>query len=318
VYQALPVAITVEGANILTRSLMIFGQGAMRCHPYLYDEMQTLQAEDEAAGLAAFEPLLLAHGGHVGRNLARLLVLGLTAGRYSNTPRGASPFSRRWYQRINHFSAALATCSDCALGILGGDLKRRELLSARLGDVHSELFIACSVLKFHDAQDEDPAVTAHARYAVQRSLHNAQKALLAFLDNFPQRPLALVLRGVCFPLGRVVKAPDDHQIRELGGLIMDPNPVRKALAQYVFVSDDPEDAVGRVETTYRLLLEVEEAWQAFTRARSRGELEAQSLDAALGEAAAKGVIQQEDVKTLSEYDARRYDCLLTDQFDQLV
>lgn len=316
-YHALPVAITVEGANILTRSLMIFGQGAMRCHPYLYEEMQCLQREDEQQGLDAFEPLLLKHLAHVGGNFARVVWYGLTASRFSPVPADTSELSRRGYQRINQLSAALACCADVALGVLGGDLKRRELLSARLGDMHSELFIACSILKFHDCQPSSEAATAHAGYALQRALNAAQEALLAFLANFPVRWLAGLLRVICLPLGRFANAPDDEQVRALGDLIMEPNPVREALAEYVYVSDDPQDAVGRLETTYRMLLEVDDAWQAFSRARNKGELQATALEEALQEAVEKGIIRAEDAGPLSEYDARRYDCLLTDHFESL-
>ncbi|MCB1843159.1 MAG: DUF1974 domain-containing protein, partial [Halioglobus sp.] len=318
VYQALPVAITVEGANILTRSLMIFGQGAMRCHPYLFDELQTLQRDDRDAALQAFDPLLLAHLGHVGGNAARVLVYGLSAPLTAPTPHNCSEFSERWYRLISRFSASLALSADVALGVLGGDLKRRELLSARLGDVHSQLVIACSILKFHDQTASSEASTAHAEYAVRSALHSAQGALLAFFDNFPLRWLALILRGMCFPTGRVLKAPGDEQVRTLGALIMEPNPVRDTLAGFVYLSTDPEDAVGRVETTYRMLLEVEDAFVAFVKARSKGNIDADDLEEGLSEAAQKGIITAEDVPRLLEYDRRRYDCLLTDQFDQLV
>jgi acyl-CoA dehydrogenase len=317
-YHALPVAITVEGANILTRSLMIFGQGAMRCHAYLFDEMQTLEYDDEEAGLDAFEPLFQQHLGQIGRNFARLVWFGLTVSRISSTPGEASDFSRRWYQRINQLSAALATCSDVSLGVLGGDLKRRELLSARLGDVHSELFIACSVLKYHDSGPASEEATAHAEYAVRRSLHTAQRALAAFCRNFTMPWLGRLLQLLCLPPGSGVAAPSDDQVRELGELIMQPNPVRNSLAQYVYVSRDPEDAVGRLQTTYELLLQVDKAWQAFARARDKGEIEADSLQAALREAADKGIIAESDIEPLAEYDIRRYDCVLTDNFEKLT
>ncbi|MCB1690056.1 MAG: acyl-CoA dehydrogenase [Halioglobus sp.] len=316
-YHALPVAITVEGANILTRSLMIFGQGALRCHPYLFDEMQSLQHEREQAGVNEFEPLFLQHLGHVGSNFSRLLLYGFTAARFSPVPAEAGEFSKRWYQRINQLSAALAFCADVALGTLGGDLKRRELLSARLGDVHSELFIACSILKYHDSQASGAAATLHADYAVRQSLASAQHALAAFCRNFPVRWLGRVLQLACLPPGSSVHAPGDDQVRDLGDLIMEPNPVRTALADMVYLSSDPEDAVGRLETTYQLLLEVESAWQVFARARSKGELSAQDLEGALKEATDKGLITADEAAALAEYDARRYDCLLTDHFDQL-
>ncbi|MEZ5572528.1 MAG: acyl-CoA dehydrogenase [Halioglobus sp.] len=316
-YHALPVAITVEGANILTRSLMIFGQGALRCHPYLFDEMQCLQHEDEQAGIDAFEPLFLQHLSHVAGNISRLVLYGITATRWCPAPDQSSSFSKRWYQRITQLSTALASCADFALAILGGDLKRRELLSARLGDVHSELFIACSILKYHDSNVLSAEASAHAEYALRRSLNSAQQSLAAFCNNFPLRWLGVVLRLMCLPPGSRVRAPDDDQIRNLGELIMEPNPVREALAAMVYVSTDPSDATGRLETTYEMLLEVDSAWQTFSRARSKGELGALDLSGALAEAVAKDIITAEEATALAAYDARRYDCLLTDHFDQL-
>ncbi|MBK6510669.1 MAG: acyl-CoA dehydrogenase [Haliea sp.] len=316
-YHALPVAITVEGANILTRSLMIFGQGALRCHPYLLKEMQCLQREDEQAGIDAFEPLFLAHLGHVASNASRLLVSAFALTRCLPAPPSASRFSRPWYRRIGQISAALACSADVALAVLGGNLKRSELLSARLGDIHSELFIACSILQYHDAGAQSAAATAHAEYAVRRALYNAQSALAAFCQNFPVRGLGWLLKLLCLPPGSVVRAPDDNLVRMLGGLIMEPNPVRASFSEMVFVSDDPDDAVGRLETTYSLLLQVDDVWQAFARARGKGELEAVEIADALREAAAKGIIDTADIEALANYDTRRYDCLLTDDFHQI-
>jgi acyl-CoA dehydrogenase len=317
-YHALPVAITVEGANILTRSLMIFGQGALRCHPYLFDEMQALQDSDEQAAIDTFEPLFLGHLGHVASNFSRLLLYGITASKLSEMPAGATNVSKRWYQRINQLSAALAVCADVALGVLGGDLKRRELLSARLGDVHSELFIACSILKYHDSEPRCDAATEHAEYALHQSLNRAQSALAAFCRNFPVRWLGHVLRFICLPPGSAVPPSDDNKIRRLGDLILEPNPVRAALAEKVYLSSDPTDAVGRLETTYQMLLEIDDAWQIFSRAYSKGELGSTDLDTALHEAAKKGLITAEQIPALAEYDARRHDCLLTDHFEELV
>ena len=324
IYRTTPVAITVEGANILTRSLMIFGQGSMRCHPHLFEELEALQQEDEQEGLNAFEPLLLAHLGHTSSNMARTLVYGLSGGYSSPLPDDCDDFSAPWYKKINHLSAALATCSDVALGTLGGGIKRNELLSARLGDIHSELLIASSILKYRNSQQQNnqsqcEVNDAHALYALQRSLNNAQQALLAFCNNFPQRWLGMFMRLLCLPLGRRYKAPNDEQIRLLGKLIMDPNPVRESLKQYVFMSDNPEDAVGRVETTYQMLLDVDSSWQAFSRALSKGKLgdASTSLDDALKEAVSQGIISEADVTPLKEYNQRRYDCVLTDHFEKL-
>jgi acyl-CoA dehydrogenase len=316
-YHALPVAITVEGANILTRSLMIFGQGAMRCHPYLYAEMQTLQESDREQALSQFEPLLMQHLAHAAGNLVGLLYMGLTHARFSTVAAGADGFDTVWFRRINHFSVALAAATDIALAVLGGDLKRREMLSARLGDVHSQLVIACSVLKFHGAGKRNDVADAHAAFALQSAIHGAQEAFIDYCDNFPLRWLGKLLRVLCLPFGRVVLKPDDDQVRQLGDLIMEPNPVRMALSAYVFVPTDPEDAVGRLQTVYNTLLDIEKPWQAFTQAWHKGELQADSLDEALAAAVAAGVINSDEQEQIRAYETMRYDCLLTDNFESL-
>ena len=316
-YHSVPVAITVEGANILTRSLMIFGQGAMRCHPFLFEEMQAMQLEDSAEGLKKFDKLFISHLGHICNNMLRTKVLGILGGRLSSVPANADDFSKRWYQRINLLSAALASMSDIALGILGGNLKRRELLSARLGDVHSQLFIACAILKFHSAHPRTRAEDAHAEYALTRALYIAQEALRDFADNFPQKWIAKMIRFVTMPFGNIVNKPNDNLIRELGDLIMEENPVRQMLAQYLYVSHDPQDAAGRVESTYQLLLSLGPVWHAFLKAKNSGKISGATTEELAKDAAAKNIIQPHDVAKVVEYDARRFDCLLTDAFEKL-
>lgn len=316
-YQSVPVAITVEGANILTRSLMIFGQGAMRCHPYLFEELQAMQAADQTEGLKAFDRLFIHHLGHVFGNLVRTKVLGITRGLFSEVPANADNFSTRWYQRINVLSASLAVTSDFALAILGGNLKRRELLSARLGDVHSQLFIACAILKYHSAHARTPEEDIHAEYAITLAMYKAQEALLAFYDNFPMRSVAGLLKLVTFSTGRISARPTDELTRQMGDLIMEDNPIRQHLGQFVYVNLDAEDATGRVESTYQMLLSLGPVWNTFLRAQSTGKVNGATFEARLQDAASKNIIQQSDVARLLEYDARRFDCLLTDSFDKI-
>lgn len=316
-YQSVPVAITVEGANILTRSLMIFGQGAMRCHPYLFEEMQALQMDDKSKALKAFDKLFTAHLGHVFNNMLRTKLLGFLGGRFSSVPANADDFSKRWYQRINLLSAALASMSDIALGVLGGNLKRRELLSARLGDVHSQLFIACAILKFHSTHTRTRAEDAHAEYALNKSIYKAQEALRDFADNFPLRRFAKLLSWLAMPCGKIVYKPNDNLIRELGDLILDDNPVRQHLGQYVYVNHDPEDPAGRVESTYQMLLSLGPVWHNFIKAKNAGKLSGKKIEEQAQDAVAKNIIQPQDAARVVEYDKRRYDCLLTDAFDAL-
>lgn len=314
-YHSVPVAITVEGANILTRSLMIFGQGAMRCHPYLFNEMQAMQDEDQARGLETFDKLFTAHLGHVFSNAVRAKLLGITRGHFSDVPANADDFSARWYQRINLFSAAFATMSDIALAVLGGNLKRRELLSARLGDIHSQLFIACSILKYHSAHQRTRAEDAHAEYALHSALYKAQEALIDFADNFPVSWVTRLMKFAVMPWGRVISKPCDDLVRELGDLMLEDNPVRQKLGQYLHVSLDPQDAAGRVESTYQMLLALGPLWTTWLK--NQHKLSGATMAEKLQDAVSKNIIQPQDVDRLLQYDARRYDCLLTDNFEKL-
>ncbi len=309
-YQTVPIAITVEGANILTRSMMIFGQGAIRCHPFLADELLALN--DQSAGAAQrFDALFSAHLGHTASVLSRALLLALSAGRLSAAGRGR-PLAA-YYRKLDRLSAAFAATADIALVTLGGDLKRRELLSARLGDVHSQLVISSALLKFHDEQEDSDAATAHAEYALRRSLAAAQGALNALYRNFPQRWLGVLLKGLLFPFGDLESGPDDGQIRQLGEMIMNEQPVRQMLAESVYVSSDPDDACGRVLSCFQQLLAVEADYEQFLRAE--GHLPGRNIDEKLQAAVGAGIVTAEQAQNIADYDARRYDCLLTDAFD---
>ncbi len=314
-YHSVPVAITVEGANILTRSLMIFGQGAMRCHPFLFNEMQAMQDEDQDRGIKTFDKLFTAHLGHVLSNMVRTKLLGLTRGHFSSVPANADDFSARWYQRINLLSASFASMSDIALAVLGGNLKRRELLSARLGDIHSNLFIACAILKYHSAHPRTRAEDVHAEYAITAALNKAQQALIEFSDNFPVGWVAKMVRYLTLPYGKIVLKPTDDLTRELGDLMLEDNPVRQSLAQYVYVSHEQEDAAGRVESTYQMLLALGPLWTTWLK--NQNKLSGANMAEKLQDAVSKNIIQPQDVNRLLEYDARRFDCVLTDAFDKL-
>jgi acyl-CoA dehydrogenase len=317
-YQAIPIAITVEGANVLSRSLMIFGQGAMRCHPYLYDELQAIQDEEQERGLDKFDGLFLKHAGHALGNISRGFVFALTAGRLAATPANANDFSAPWYRLITRYSAVLASLSDVAFALLGGDLKRREMLSARLGDVHSDLLIACAILKYHATLPRDDANDSHARYALHRVFNHAHGALDDFSRNFGHCGVARLLKGLFFPFGRPCRAhaADDDLVRTLGEQIMSPTSVRDALAANAYISQDPEDSIGRVEATYNKLLEVESDYLAFLKAEGHGQISGATMRERIENAAAQGVIPQDRVEAIIDYDAMRYDCLLTDAFDK--
>ncbi|MDB6061587.1 MAG: acyl-CoA dehydrogenase [Verrucomicrobiaceae bacterium] len=314
-YQAVPIGITVEGANIMTRSLMIFGQGAMRCHPYLFDEYTLLAQPDNADTRARFDKIFFKHVGFTSSRFLRMFVLGLFGNIFAAAPPNASPFARKWCQQIDRFSSTLAVTADVGLVIMGGSLKVREMLSARLGDVLSQLFIASSIIKFHASLPADPINDLHAEYALRRAFVEAQRALIGFYENFPVRFFGWFLKHLAFPLRMPVKHATDQMTRDLGMAIMQPGSVRDAISECAYRTFDENDAQGRLELTFQLLHEVEPQLIVMRKAHRKGEIVGSNFDQQLIDAIQKGVIPAIDHHKLSEYERLRRECLYTDVFD---
>ena len=244
-YQAVPVGITVEGANILTRSMIIFGQGAIRCHPYLVREMDAATSEDEAAGQQEFDSALVGHMGYFVKNLCRAFVYSI-----SGSHLAGSPMSGRigaYYQRLGQMSAAFAVTADLVLMILGGAFKRKEKLSGRFADALSYMFYASAVLKkFEDdgrPRLDIPLVEWSAKYC----LYQIQMALDEILRNFPVKWLGLLVRVVLFPLGLSLRQPNDSLSHRVAALLIKPGKARDRLTQGIFISDDENDITGCLE-----------------------------------------------------------------------
>ena len=317
-YQAIPVSITVEGANILTRSLMIFGQGAMRCHPYLFDELQLLQQEDKSGAIKDFDTLFFKHLGYTFNRGAKAFVAGYLGGS-NKVPRFANKFTRPYYQHVNRLSAGFALTADMALGLLAGDLKRKEMLSGRLADIHAHLFIITAILQFYQHGSQSEAERLHARVALDDSLYAIQEAFFAFFANFPNRMAAKLVRFVTFPTGRIFSPVNDELKRQLGDVFMADgvdNPFRDYLKKMVYYNTNPDDITGRLESTYQALLGVEPLWQRFKKAEHHGEFAGLSFEDHVVSASQQAFITEEEAEVLIEYNAMRFDSLLTDVFDE--
>ncbi|MDX2373570.1 acyl-CoA dehydrogenase [Psychrobacter sp. PP-21] len=317
-YQAIPVSITVEGANILTRSLMIFGQGAMRCHPYLFDELQLLQSEDKAAATQEFDTLFFKHLGYTFNRGAKAFVAGYVGGS-NDAPSFADAFTRPYYKHINRLSASFALTADMALGLLAGDLKRKEMLSGRLADIHSHLFIATAILQFYEYGSKSESERLHAEVALQNSLYTAQEAFVSFFANFPNRMAANVVSFVTFPSGRIFTPAGDELKRQLGDTFMDDfaaNPFRDYLKTMVYYNTDADDVTGRMEHAYQTLVEIEPLWQKFKKAEHQDSFEGLTFEDHVVHASQNGGITEEEAEVLIQYNAMRFDSLLTDTFDE--
>ncbi|MDX1514383.1 MAG: acyl-CoA dehydrogenase, partial [Gammaproteobacteria bacterium] len=243
-YQGVPIAITVEGANILTRSLIIFGQGAIRCHPFVLKEMEAASDPDVERGLVQFDDALFAHLGYFLSNAARALVLGLSGARITAAPVGGTV---GWYYRqLSRMSACLALVADVCMALLGGRLKRMERLSARLGDVLSYLYLASATLKrFHD-QGSQQADRPLLHWACRDALYGIQTALDELFRNFPGRWVGVCLRLLVFPLGMPYAAPNDENDRRVARLLLTPSAARDRLTEGVYIGG-PGEPAGRVE-----------------------------------------------------------------------
>jgi acyl-CoA dehydrogenase len=251
-YMATPIAITVEGANILTRSLIIYGQGAIRCHPFVLRELQAAGDEDLDRGLIEFDDALFGHIGYAISNVARSFFLALTHAKFSQVPLNTP--TRRYYQNINRYSAAFALASDFAMLTLGGDLKKRELLSARLGDILSAMYLASCVLKHFENQGRRATDLPLVEWSVRTLMYQAQESLHEFLLNFPNRPVSWLLRFFMFPRGRTYKNPSDQIGSRVVDLVTTPGESRERLSEYAYTTLEPGNPLGKLQGRKRLNL----------------------------------------------------------------
>ncbi|WP_442596228.1 acyl-CoA dehydrogenase [Parapusillimonas sp. JC17] len=254
-YRALPVAITVEGANILTRSLIVFGQGAIRSHPYLMEEVFALGNPDQAAGQDAFDALIWKHLAHGAKNALRAVGHAWTAGLFASAPGRAGPASG-YYRRLGRYASAFALVSEAALLSLGGSLKRKEMLSARLGDILAELFLVSAVLKrWHDEGRHESDLPL-LRLCAQQGFCTIEKRLSDVLHNLPARGLALALRAMLLPPGMSAGAPDDALMAACANILLEPSDTRDRLVGAVWEGHD-SPAVEQLERAYELMIEAQ-------------------------------------------------------------
>jgi acyl-CoA dehydrogenase len=251
-YQQVPIAITVEGANILTRCLIIFGQGAIRCHPYVLKEMSATRETDRAKALRDFDDAFFGHVAFTLSNVVRSFVYGITGGAFIAKPRAAHAPLHAYYRAATRLATVFALLADVSMFVLGGDLKRRERISARLGDVLSQLYLISATLKrFEDEgrqEDDLPLV----RWGVEDSLYRAQQALDGVLANYPKRFAAGLVRVLAFPFGLPHREPSDRLGSEIAELMQTPGAARDRLVSDSYVPHPDVDALGYGELVFEL------------------------------------------------------------------
>lgn len=311
-YQGAPVAITVEGANILTRSMIIYGQGAIRCHPYVLAELSAANNQDQQQALNDFDHALFGHIGFAISNICRSLWFSFSGSYALSAPYNDD--TRRYYQLMTRFSSNLAMLSDIAMLTLGGDLKRRERISARLGDILSYLYLASATLKRYNDEGRQTADLPLVQWAVEDSLYNVQQAIDELINNFPNRIVAKMLRLIILPLGSWLKKPSDNTDHKVAALLQYPNATRSRLGQGQYLTREPENVLGQLEQTLEDIIACEPIFDKICRELGQ-RLPFYELDLVAKKGLEAKIISEEEAALLTATEIARKATIDVDDFD---
>ncbi len=303
-YQGIPISITVEGANVMSRNLLIFGQGSMACHPFIRDEFYAVANEDKAA----FREIIWKHIQYFMQNFAKAICSAWTGGVFISAPNSSM---KREYKRLTRLSHAFAWLADLSLIYLGGDFKRRERLSARLADGLSYLYMAMAALRNVQLNEDNPDEQVHAQWAVAYCYYHAQKSMIGLCHNFPSKILGFLMRLVAFPFGQTMRYPTDKLEQKLARLMTQNNHFRECLKKLVYLSGDSTQPVDRMEHALQLIIQNEGL------AKKVGDLKKVKfgqLSGKLQEKVAKKELTQQEMDALLAIEAARWDAILVDEF----
>ncbi len=291
-YQAIPIGITVEGANILTRSMIIFGQGAIRCHPWVVRELQAAENPNKSEGLEQFDHAFWAHVALSLRNAASALFYGLTAGIFISTPESRH---KRVYQHLTRFSTAFSLTSDVLMATLGGSLKLKEKLTGRMSDILSEMYLLSAALKAVEA-DSTVDQTALFEWNCQHSFDKIQSSFIAITSNLP-KPLGWLLRALIFPLGQHYCPPSDALGKQVAGAVLTPGPLRDLLTSGLYRSNKQDAPDFILEEAFLLTVAIDPLEKTLRHAVKAGKLD-QHHGELLNQAVEHGILTQEQAQQL--------------------
>ncbi len=293
-YMETPIGITVEGANILTRSLIIFGQGAVRCHPYVFEEIRAALKKDQS-GIVDFDKAFFAHVGMFYSNKIRAFILGLTSSYGTIAPKSDL---KRYYQHFSRFSAAFSWLSDVSMITLGAELKRNEQLSARLGDMLSLLYMGSAVI-YHYEQQQDKQALPLAQWVCQDIVYRLQTAIHEFLLNFPFRWLARAMRWIVLPLGRRVNPPSDQLGKRVAALLMEPGRTRAQLSDMVYTGKTPtKNPLNLLEEALIASLKVERLLKRLSKAEKEQVVSGMTFEMKVNSAVKNSILTSEEANQL--------------------
>lgn len=306
-YQNSPIGITVEGANILTRNLIIFGQGAIRCHPYVFAEMESVRTNN----LTNFDKAFWGHAGFIFANITKSLIFAFTDARFTSTPESKM---KRYYQLIHRYSTNLAFLADFSMALLGGELKRKETISARLGDVLSNLYLASAVLKRFHVDGEPEADAPIVEWSCQELLHKSELAIKGVITNFPASWARLVLKLFLQPFGSQRPQPSDKLGHKLAHLLTEPSEARSRLTRFAFVEPLDNCPLGRLEDAFQKICAITDLEKKVSRAAREGALHSLTLLEQIDEAEHAGILDAKQAQQLKDAEYARQEAIAVDDF----
>jgi acyl-CoA dehydrogenase len=314
IYIATPIGITVEGANIMTRTLIIFGQGALRAHPFAYAEVKAVDARD----VKAFDKAFWGHIGHVVKNLCRSVVLSLSRGYFASSA-DVHPQMKRYVRRLKWSSASFAILADIAMASLGGQLKLKEKITGRFADILAHMYIATAVIRRFEAEGRLEEDLAFVHYNLKHCMAEIQKAFDGLFDNLKVPGLRWFFKGWLGAWSRINSMgsqASDGWSHAIASAMLKPGSVRDRLTDGIYLPTDRKQALGRLEYAFELVIKSEAAEKKIRKAVHAGVLPKKKTHLLLDEAREKNVITADEFKLIQESDSVRYDAILVDDFSE--
>ena len=312
-HESAPIAITVEGANIMTRSLIIFGQGAFRCHPYVLKEIEAVNIEDQQEAIEQFDLHFFNHIGYTITNAASSLIRGITD-KFTDSP--VLDETAIYYRAINRFSAAFALLTDLSMLVIGGSLKRKESISARLGDILSALYLASTALKYYEDIGDKESELPLLHWTQKTLINEAQEKIHQTLSNFPNKLVSILLRLIIFPLGRNFAGPSIEDTLKIGRLISRKTKTRENLIQGIYLQDEETNVYAQMNKALKLYEQCKQASSEIKKAKKKGLITGNSFNELVQSAQKECILSKEDAEALIQYNLLADQIINVDDFSQ--
>ena len=312
-HESTPIGITVEGANIMTRSLIIFGQGAFRCHPFVLKEIEAVNIEDEREAIEQFDIHFFKHIGYTITNAASAFVRGITD-KFTDSP--VLDETAIYYRAINRFSASFALLTDVSMLVIGGSLKRKETISARLGDVLSALYLASTSLKYYEDTGVKESELPLIHWTQKTLINEAEEKIHQTLSNFPNRLVSMLVRFIIFPLGRNFAGPSIEETLKIGRLISRKTQTRENLIQGIYLQDEKTNIYAQMNKALELYEQCKESKSIVIKAKRKGLINGSNFNEVIQAAKKESIISKEDADKLIEYSLLADEIINVDDFSQ--